>query len=103
MTREQHASLISEAKERIEEVPPHLVGGILRYLELGIKPGGFLCSVIENDLQGAVARSTEGLDELRPLCQFFYNFAPSDSWGSKDKRIAWQRDVSALVQGEATP
>ena len=102
MLCEQHASLVSDAKDHMLEIPPHLVGGLRRYLELGMEPGHFLRAVIENNLREAVGRCS-GDDHdvgqtLRALCQWFYTWAPSECWGSKEKRIKWQADVSKLVK-----
>jgi len=71
-------------------LPQHLQPGIRRYLEHGIMPGSFLCSVIDNDLGGAVCRAAGiSLEEVKAVYLFFYNYCPSDSHGSKAKRLMW--------------
>lgn len=105
LTREQHASLVAEAVEHLGMVPAHLAPGLSRYLVFGIEPGGLLCAVIENNLNRAIVRvqgrPDDAFDELRALTRWLYNHAPGQCWGSKEKRLAWQRDVAALVRPEA--
>lgn len=100
---ERHAGLIAEALENVRRLPEHLRGGMQRYLEHGIEPGRFLCACIENNLQEAVSRCTEHLETLRFVTLYLYNFAPSDAWGSKEKRIAWQERVKARSASEVEP
>lgn len=71
-------------------LPEHCQGAVKRYVEKGIEPGGFLTSVIINNLRGAVgcADAINSL-HLRDYVEFFYNEAPSECWGSMDKFNAW--------------
>ena len=58
-------------------LPPHLQGGVKRYVEQGIQPGGFLTAVIENNLQLAVGHADPvSLAALRDITRFFYNELP---------------------------
>jgi hypothetical protein len=43
------------------------------------------------------------LETLRFVTLYLYNFAPSDAWGSKEKRIAWQERVKARSASEVEP
>jgi hypothetical protein len=96
----QHYSLVDEAKTNLKKIPEHLRGGLLRYLDAGIEPGRFLCSVLDNDLCEAALRCSDDPARadatLHQLCSFLWNFAPSRCHGSKEKRLAWQAEVSAL-------
>lgn len=103
LTRAQHERLIAEAVKHLGEVPAKHAPALSRYLVFGYEPGGFLCFVLENNLHESVARvlASEGFITLQLLTRWLYNHAPGQCWGSKEKRIAWQRDVAALVHREA--
>lgn len=63
-------------------IPAYMHDGIVQYYENGIPPGGFLTAVIDNDLQKACGRA----DDTNRHClfaymQWFYNHAPSGTWG----------------------
>ena len=71
-------------------VPRHLRDGLLRYINDGIRPGGFLCAVLENDLTEALARADpESLEALPHLSAWLYNMAPSRCYGSPQRMAAW--------------
>ena len=73
-------------------LPPHLQGGVKRYVEQGIQPGGFLTAVIENNLQLAVGHADPvSLAALRDITRFFYNELPSKCWGTREKRKLWMK------------
>lgn len=82
-------------------VPEHLRDGLRRYVEQRIRPGGFLQSVLENDLIGAVARAdwTFSLSELRLLCQWIWTYTPSACHGSG---IAFQSWLNLKSQAETS-
>ena len=70
-----------------------MMGAIQRYIEQGISPGHFLTAVIDNNLSEAVARAAdENLRNLPAFVAYFYNEAPSQCWGSREKRRAWMED-----------
>lgn len=73
-------------------IPGRMVDGLVRYIEDGIIPGGFLQAVITNDLKEACARAD---DENRYLLwdyvNVLYNHAPSQCWGSSEKMMLWAR------------
>lgn len=63
-----------------------------RYLNDGYQPGRFLTAVIENKFVTAVCGADrEHYPHLREIAWFIYNEAPGNSWGSKEKRLAWQK------------
>lgn len=106
LTRAQHEKMIAAGVAHLGEVPASLSPALSRYLVFGLEPGAFLCAAIENDLHRAVAYSSPGFPaesftDLQLLTRWLYNHAPAVCWGSKEKRLAWQRDVAALVPREA--
>lgn len=72
-------------------VPSHLWGGLLRYLILGIRPGGFLSACLTNDLLQAIQRADEtvGADGIRAVMWFLQRYAPATSYGSPAKVETW--------------
>ena len=90
--------LTNEQKEAMGKygIPAEMHGGIVRYFENGIAPGSFLCAVIDNDLREAVARADDtNLYLLRNYMQWFYNHAPSSSWGYPGAADEWCKKVQA--------
>jgi hypothetical protein len=71
-------------------IPERMRGGIIRYVLNGIEPGDFLCAVIRNNLAAAVGRADEENVRLLPeYVKFFYNFTPSNCWGTPEIYDAW--------------
>lgn len=69
----------------------YMRGAAARWIEQGVLPGGFLTAVLHNNLKEAVGRADEtNLRFLQQWVQWFYNYAPSASWGSPVKVQAWQ-------------
>ncbi len=67
---------------------------ILRHVEHGIEPGGFIEAVLENDLKEALGRGDlESLANLFAIVSFCYNDIPAGAWGSPKKVQAWRRQV----------
>ncbi len=72
------------------EVPDHTRGALERYVFDHLEPGGFLTSVLSNDLMGAVGRAdSQNVMALKEICSFIYNEIPSDCWGSPKKVANW--------------
>ena len=60
------------------------------YVEKGFTPGGFLTSVICNDLCSSVFRSDdENLHNLPAFVAYFANETPGTCWGSYEKMQQW--------------
>lgn len=60
------------------EIAEHLQPGLERYLVQHMEPGQFLCSVLDNDLRGAVLRADEKSFACLPgLLRLLYNEAPA--------------------------
>ena len=84
--------LSEKAKQALSEcgVPHYMHGGIIRFYENRIPPGGFLSAVIDNDLREACVRA----DDTNRHCLFdymmwFYNHAPSGTWGYQGAVNDW--------------
>lgn len=79
-----------EYKEHLHLIPEHMHGGMLRYIEKGIRPGDFLTAVLSNDLFGAVGRvDTTNRHRLFDYTTYLYNYAPGSCWGSGEAVKAW--------------
>lgn len=75
-------------------IPGHMVGAVRRYILDGIPPGSFLTAVICNDLFGAVAcADEENLVALASWVRFFYNYAPTGCYGSRENMANWIRSI----------
>ena len=94
---------MSDLKMRLNElVPAHMHGGLIRYLEQGIMPGGFLSAVLTNDLKRACASADHiNIRRIPDIVSFLYNFAPGPCWGSEEKVTEWVRRFEAQDAGEA--
>ena len=80
-------------------LPDHLRGGMKRYLESGILPGGFLQACLRNDLSDAVLRADdETLPHLRDVVWFLNNEVPAPAWGSQKKTDEWVKRQQGPVQ-----
>lgn len=65
-------------------------GGVERYLEFGVPPGGFLTAVICNNLKEAVGRADDTNQALLvDIIGWWYNEAPAASWGSREHMDRW--------------
>ena len=71
-------------------IPEYMRGGIVRFYENGIPPGDFLTAVIDNDLKEAIGRA-DGTNQhlLWNYVNWFYNHAPSGSWGFAGATEKW--------------
>lgn len=73
-----------------ELVPDHLWPGLCRYLVERIRPGQFLCAVLENNLHDALTRADDiAVQHLRGLVVFLDIFAPGPCHGSPEAVAAW--------------
>ena len=77
-------------------IPEYMRGGIMRFYEHGLPPGDFLSAVIDNDLKGAVAHADDtNKDLLSNYVGWFYNHAPSGSWGFTGAVAKWSEKLCA--------
>jgi len=73
-------------------VPAHIRGGIVRYIDNGIPPGSFLTAVICNDLIGVCGKADEiNRAALFDIVSWFWNEAPSVCWKSQEHMSEWMR------------
>ena len=76
-------------------IPDHMRGGIDRYLDEGIEPGGFLTAVFSNQLVEALgAADLENTMQIKEYGYFLYNEVPSRGsttpcWGSPEIVSNW--------------
>ena len=72
------------------QISDYIGSAIDMYLNNYLPPGDFLTAVICNDLKGAVGRADDfNIRNIPAIVAYFYNEAPSISWGSKEKMKAW--------------
>lgn len=73
-----------------DRVPEHVQGGLRRYVEHRIEPGGFLLAVLTNDLRESVGRADHiCLPAIPDIISWLYNKAPGTCWGSPEKVTSW--------------
>jgi len=71
-------------------VPAHMRAGLTRYILLGILPGSFLSSVLQNDLIQATAKADEvNREQLYKYVLFLVNYAPAGCCGSLEMIQQW--------------
>jgi hypothetical protein len=83
-------------EEALARCPESMRAGIARYIDHGIRPGGSLCAIIDNNLLSAVCIFGGSIEELRAIVKFFYNDATGPCWGSRDNRHAWEQSGGAM-------
>jgi len=61
------------------------------YTENGIKPGGFLTAVLENNLMESFGRADHiNRNRIGIICNYIYNDLPSSCHGSAEIVNAWK-------------
>jgi hypothetical protein len=71
-------------------LPEALRGGVRRWIESGIQPGGLLSAVIANDLRQALLRADPfNLSLIPAIIGWFLDQAPSKCWGSVAEAEGW--------------
>lgn len=71
-------------------IPQRMWGGIERYVNKGIRPGDFLSAIITNNLVDAFHYADdENFILIGNYVRWFYNYAPSQCWHSKENMQAW--------------
>ena len=78
-------------------IPEHMQSGLSAYILDGCRPGGFLRSVLANDLKGAVGRADTTNSRL--LAQYIYfltNGAPWECWGNPTALKTWTEHKGLL-------
>jgi hypothetical protein len=85
-------------------LPEHCRDGMRDYIERGVLPGNFLCSVICNDLVNAAARADFiNQNRLRDYAIFLHASAPHNSWGSPEALRRWHEagGLKGLSEGRS--
>jgi hypothetical protein len=96
---DHHVALATEAKSHLGIGAPSLRGQLARYLDMGTEPGSLLCSVLDSDDLAVIEAGN-----VPPLAGLFWwlaKHAPRECYGSKEKRLAWQKRVWDLICDEA--
>lgn len=94
MTNEAEIAAIGDAFKRhydtaYAHIPEHMRDGARRYLENGIKPGGFMTAVLENNFSEAVMRADTTNIGLLKNYQAFLRAVPKACWGSPEAVHQW--------------
>ena len=77
-------------EETKPKIPALLLEGITNYVEHRVKPGGFLSSVLQNDLVRAYGRADEeSLRALPQIINYLNANVPATCWGSPEKYSDW--------------
>lgn len=73
-------------------IPERIMNNLLHYVAGDEFPGGFLYTVLCNDLFGAVGRADDEMKPLIPiLVQYIYLEVPIGCHGSPEKVEAWMK------------
>lgn len=76
----------------VSQLPEHCRASMIGYLEYGFELGGFMYSILTNDLRGAVKRAdTVNRFQLLPWIDFCLGELPGNSWGSPQHVSAWMK------------
>ena len=73
-------------------IPAYMHTAVIGYVLHGWHPGDFLHAVISNNLTEAAGHA-DAINQplLWNYCNWFYNHAPADCWGSADSFARWQQ------------
>lgn len=72
------------------DVPMHTRDALMRYVNDGLEPGGFLTAVLENNLFEAIGRADMiNKHHINDICLYIYNEVPSIAWGSRHAVNEW--------------
>ena len=78
---------------KYELLPERLQGGARRWIEGGIRPGGFLSSVIQDNLLDTLGHAYGDMTraDIRDVALWFHWETPSDCHGSPEIITSWQK------------
>jgi len=73
-----------------DSLPEHMKSGARIYIEEKIKPGGFLCAVLSNNLTEAFVRADNiNRDCMFEWVQWLFCECPREAWGNEEKVVKW--------------
>ena len=88
-------------EDKTGQIPAYTKEAIDLYVTDGILPGGFLTSVITNDLKGAFSRADDNnRAALESIVRYIMWEVPSDCQGAVDKVLAWTESGGIKGQQE---
>ncbi len=83
------------------QLPEHMREGMEGYLEYGWELGGFLYSILTNDLRGTVKRAdVHNRYHLLDWIDFCLEHLPGKSWGSPEAVAYWMKFRQELHKGK---
>lgn len=83
-------------------VPPHMHNAVVEYFEHGRIGDDFLLAVMSNDLLGAVTAADDINRQVLPAwVSFLYNFAPDNTWRSREVVHRWQESGGFIGRSRA--
>jgi len=72
-------------------IRPHIKKSLVDYAKYNYSTGGFLKSVLENDLAGALGKADrDNRENIYHIVKFVYNELPASCWVSKEKVKKWE-------------
>ena len=81
-------------------IPEHMQEGLKGYIEKGIKPGEFLCSMLEHRIYEAAGQADEiNQQQLFQYIYYMYNYMPMQSHGCEETVANWIK-LKGLSQHE---
>ena len=76
-----------------DKLPDHMRDGAQRYIEEGIHPGGFLMSVLCNNLTESFGRADNtNKGVMLTWVNWLYWDIPAPAWGSEEKVLKWMAE-----------
>jgi hypothetical protein len=83
-------------------IPKHMHGGVTRYMESGVMPGGFLVTMLAGDPEKAFTYADLANQHLQSEWEkYLAEYLPADAHGSPEKVKAWMAR-GGLSAGETT-
>ena len=77
-------------RDNFHLVPERMQGGVVRYIEHGIRPGHFMTHLLANDFMAALGHADD-INQANVVnwARFIYMHMPSSSHGSAHKVEQW--------------
>src|SRR5262245_12000972 len=78
-------------------IPEKMHHEIHRYIQHGVQPGDFVFAFVSNNLKETFRTADdENKRRIEDYIKFFYNYAPSECWGEKERVDEWLREGGLL-------